>query len=91
MSGPGKERRARAVALGRAITQLRVERDLSVAQFAGVVGMAPAYVEAVEAADFSISYVVLWRLADGLGVPAHELVQLAHELPTDEHEGGAGR
>jgi transcriptional regulator with XRE-family HTH domain len=88
MSSPKDVLRARVVALGRAIEQVRVERGLSLAQLAG---MAPAYVEAVEAADFSITYVVLWRIADGLGVPAHELVQLAHEFPADEDEtGGEG-
>jgi transcriptional regulator with XRE-family HTH domain len=91
MSSPGKERRARVVALGRAIARLRVEGGMSVGQLAESVGMAPAYVEAVEAADFSITYVVLWRIADGLGVPAHELVQLAHELPAEEDGAGSGR
>lgn len=91
MSRPGEERRARVVALGRAITQFRVERGLSVAQLADTVGITRAYVEAVEAGDFSITYVVLWRLADGLGVPAYELVQLAHELPSDEDEKRPGR
>ncbi|MCW2951041.1 MAG: hypothetical protein JWQ48_211 [Conexibacter sp.] len=90
MSSPREVLRARVVALGRAIEQVRVERGLSVAQLADAVGMAPAYVEAVEAADFSITYIVLWRIADGLGVPAHELVQLAHELPTDDEHAGAG-
>ncbi len=88
MSDPREVLRGRVVALGRAITEVRVERGMSVAQFADAVGMASAYVEAVEAGDFSISYSVLWRLADGLGVTAHELVQLAHELPADEDEPG---
>ncbi len=90
MSSPREVLRVRVVALGRAIAELRVERGLSVAQLAERVGMARAYVEAVEAGDFSITYSVLWRLADGLGVPAHELVQLAHELPADDEHAGAG-
>jgi transcriptional regulator with XRE-family HTH domain len=90
MAGRGEERRERVVALGRAITQLRAEREMSAGQLGERAGLARAYVEAVEAADFSITCLVLWRIADGLGVPAHELVQLAHELPPDEDEAGAG-
>ncbi len=90
MSDPREVLRVRVVALGRAITELRVERGLSVVQLAERVGMARAYVEAVEAADFSITYSVLWRVADGLGIPAHELVQLAYELPSDDERAGSG-
>jgi transcriptional regulator with XRE-family HTH domain len=77
---------SRSVALGRAITQLRGERNLTVADVARGARLRPIYVQLVEEAEIGVSYLVMCRLADALGVAPHELIALAHELPDAPEE-----
>jgi transcriptional regulator with XRE-family HTH domain len=68
------------VALGQAIRQVRVERDISVEQLASDAGITQTRLEAIEAGRLDLRYDVLLALADGLGVKTGELVTRAEAL-----------
>jgi transcriptional regulator with XRE-family HTH domain len=57
----------RLIALGRAIYQLRAERDISVEQLAGAAGLKRARLEAIEAGRLDPRYDVLFALSSPLG------------------------
>jgi ribosome-binding protein aMBF1 (putative translation factor) len=68
------------IALGQTIRQLRVERDISAEQLAGVAGLKQTRLEAIEAGRLDLRYEVLLALAGGLGVQSGELVTRAEAV-----------
>jgi transcriptional regulator with XRE-family HTH domain len=67
----------RLIALGRAIRQLRAERNISAGELAVATGLAPGRLDSIEAGRFDPAYDVLLALARGLSVKPAELVQRA--------------
>lgn len=64
-------------ALGRAVRQLRAERDLSQEELGARAGLHRNYVGGVERGERNAAWAALLRLAAGLGVPLAELVAQA--------------
>ena len=62
-------------ALGDAIRALRDERGLTQEALADLCGLTTNYVGDAERGERNISIRALWQLADGLGIPAWELLQ----------------
>jgi XRE family transcriptional regulator, regulator of sulfur utilization len=62
-------------ALGDAIRELRQQRGMTQDALADRAKMSENYVGDTERGERNISIRVLWQLADGLGVPAWELLQ----------------
>jgi XRE family transcriptional regulator, regulator of sulfur utilization len=69
----------RHAALGDAVRALRHERGLSQETLADAAGMSTNYVGDAERGERNISVRALWQLADGLGVPASELMGMAEK------------
>jgi transcriptional regulator with XRE-family HTH domain len=55
-------------ALGRAIRQLRAERNITARELAVAAGVAPGRLDSIEAGRFDPTYDVFLALAHGLGV-----------------------
>lgn len=72
----------RHTALGHALRALRKERGLSLETLAGDAGLSANYVGDTERGERNISVRALWQLADGLGVPASELLRDAEKRKT---------
>jgi XRE family transcriptional regulator, regulator of sulfur utilization len=64
-------------AFGDAIRALRDKRDLTQESLADLCGLTTNYVGDAERGERNISLRALWQLADGLGVPASELLREA--------------
>jgi transcriptional regulator with XRE-family HTH domain len=62
------------IALGRAIRQLRAERNISADELAAAAGLTSRRLDAIESGRFDPRYDVLLALARGLGVKAAELL-----------------
>jgi XRE family transcriptional regulator, regulator of sulfur utilization len=70
-------------AFGDAIRVLRNERGLTQEALADLCGLTTNYVGDAERGQRNISIRALWQLADGLGIPASELLRDA------EHQANA--
>jgi XRE family transcriptional regulator, regulator of sulfur utilization len=66
-------------AFGDAIRALRDNRDLTQEALADLCGLTTNYVGDAERGERNISLRALWQLADGLGVPASELLREAEK------------
>ena len=66
-------------ALGDAVRALRHERGLSQEALADRAGMSANYVGDAERGERNLSLRALWQIADGLGVPASELLRAAEQ------------
>lgn len=66
-------------ALGRAVRALRKERGLTLESLADQAGLSANYVGDAERGERNLSVRALWLLADGLGVPASDLLREAEE------------
>ncbi len=64
-------------ALGDALRELRKARDLTQETLGDRSGLTTNYVGDTERGERNISVRALWQLADGLGVPASELLREA--------------
>jgi transcriptional regulator with XRE-family HTH domain len=62
-------------AFGIAVRELREARDLTQEALADAAGMTANYVGDTERGERNVSIRVLWQLADGLDVPASELLR----------------
>jgi transcriptional regulator with XRE-family HTH domain len=62
-------------ALGDALRELRKARDLTQETLGDRSGLTTNYVGDAERGERNISVRALWQLADGLGVPASELLR----------------
>jgi transcriptional regulator with XRE-family HTH domain len=71
-------------ALGRAVQTLRKERGLTQESLADQAGMSANYIGDAERGERNISVRALWLLADGLGVPASELLREAEKRGKDK-------
>ena len=72
----------RHAALGDAVRTLRHERKLSQEALADLAGMSTNYIGDAERGERNISVRALWLLADGLEVPASELLRKAEKART---------
>ncbi len=61
-------------ALGRAIREVRVEHGFSQEGFAAHAGLDRSYYGAIERGEFNLSLSTIFKVADGLGVNASELL-----------------
>lgn len=61
-------------ALGRAIREVRVERGFTQESFATHAGMDRSYYGAIERGEFNVTLSTIYKIADGLGVGAGELL-----------------
>jgi transcriptional regulator with XRE-family HTH domain len=68
---------AAAQALGEAIRSARREQGHTQEGFAARVGLDRSYYGAVERGEFNVTLATLWKIADGLGVPASALLHRA--------------
>jgi transcriptional regulator with XRE-family HTH domain len=66
-------------ALGDAVRELRTARNLTQEALADSSGLTTNYVGDAERGERNISVRALWALADGLGVPASELLRDAEK------------
>lgn len=66
-------------ALGDAVRTLRKERNLSQEALGDQAGMSANYVGDMERGERNVSVRALWQFADGLGVPASELLREAEK------------
>ncbi len=66
-------------ALGDAVRALRSERALTQESLADLCGLTTNYVGDTERGERNISVRALWQLADGLTVPASELLRAAEQ------------
>lgn len=66
-------------AFGTAVKELREARDLTQEALADAAGMTANYVGDTERGERNVSIRVLWQLADGLDVPASELLREAEK------------
>jgi transcriptional regulator with XRE-family HTH domain len=64
-------------AFGEAIRALRVERGLTQESLADRCGLTTNYVGDSERGERNVSVRALWQLADGLGIPASEILREA--------------
>jgi transcriptional regulator with XRE-family HTH domain len=69
----------RHLALGDAVRTLRRDRGLSQEALAELAGLSGNYVGDAERGERNITVRAIWRLADGLGVPASELLREAEK------------
>jgi transcriptional regulator with XRE-family HTH domain len=67
-------------ALGRAIRDVRTAQGLSQEDAALRCGLDRSYFGFVERGERNITVAVLWRIADGLGLPASELLSREEHL-----------
>jgi len=56
------------------VAELRQERGLTQEELAGVLGVAARYVQMMEAGDQNVTLKTVERVAEGLDVPASELL-----------------
>lgn len=75
--------------LGRAVSHLRRERDVSVEQLAAATGIDRTRIQALEAGRVNPTYGMLRDLAEGLGVRPSSFVIRAEELAARERESGS--
>lgn len=68
------------IALGRAVRQLRAERNVSAGELAAAAGLTSARLDALEAGQFDPSYDLLIALADTLRIEPSVLVLRASDL-----------
>lgn len=66
-------------ALGDAVRALRKARGLTQEALADRAGLTTNYVGDMERGERNVSVRALWQLADGLGVPASELLREAEK------------
>lgn len=66
-------------ALGDAVRELRTARSLTQETLADQAGLTTNYVGDAERGERNLSVRVLWALADGLGIPASELLREAEQ------------
>jgi transcriptional regulator with XRE-family HTH domain len=66
-------------ALGDALRALRKARGLSQEALGDHTGLSANYIGDTERGERSVSVRVLWQLADGLGIPASELLREAEK------------
>ncbi len=64
-------------AFGDAIRAFRDERELTQERLADLCGLTTNYVGDAERGERNVSLRALWQLADGLGIPASELLREA--------------
>jgi transcriptional regulator with XRE-family HTH domain len=79
---PPLSRRHRA--LGAAVRMLRQARGLTQETLGEHAGLTANYTGDLERGERNISVRALWQLADGLGVPASELMREAEKHEADE-------
>lgn len=77
---------ARHRALGQALRELRTARKLTQEALAERAGMSANYVGDAERGERNLSIRALWQLADGLGVPAFELLANSETNSNKEHQ-----
>jgi len=73
------QKSAAVQALGAAIRSTRRERGFSQETFAAHVGLDRSYYGAIERGEFNITLDTLWKITDGLGVPAGTLLDRARQ------------
>ena len=81
-----QERDRVQAAFGKRLREFRVEKQLTLEMLAERADLHANYVGAVERGERNLSLYNIWRLAQGLGLPADELMQ---ELPTRKGKLGA--
>lgn len=63
-------------AVGRVIRKLRKGRNLSQEVFSGLAGLARSHVAMIESGEKQANFETVWRIANALDIPPHELVLL---------------
>jgi DNA-binding XRE family transcriptional regulator len=76
--------------LGRAIREIREERDVTAADLAGATEVELAQIRALEAGRVDPTYELLLALAEGLGVRPSAFVIRAEALATEDRAGEEG-
>jgi transcriptional regulator with XRE-family HTH domain len=84
----GQREQQQLLALGRALSEIRGERGMGVAQLAAAAGVDLRRIAALEAGRVNPAYELLLALAEALGVPASELVVRAEALSADFEDPG---
>jgi transcriptional regulator with XRE-family HTH domain len=73
-------------ALGRAIRQARVERELTQEALALLSGFDPSQISSIERGHRNPTFGSMKRLSKGLSMPLWQLVQLAEEIEKGEED-----
>ena len=71
-----------SIALGRVIRHRREKQGLSQEALAYRAGIHRTYVSSIELGKVRLGLDIAKKVADGLGVPLHELIKQAEEEPT---------
>ena len=70
------------LAAGRVIHKLRKERALSQEVLSGLAGIARSHLAMIEGGSKKPNFETLWRIANALSLPPHELVRQIEEAIT---------
>lgn len=62
-------------AAGKVIRRLRKEKKVSQEVFSGLVGMARSHLAMIETGAKQPNFETIWRIANALEIPPHELVE----------------
>jgi len=62
------------VAVGKCVRELRLERQLSQEVLSGLAGLARSHVAMIESGAKQPNFETLWRIANALEIPPHQLV-----------------
>ncbi len=75
--------------VGAAFREIREQHNLSIGELAGATGYSEARITAVEEGRRDPDYVMVVRLARGIGVPAGAFLRRAEEMGAWSTEAGA--
>ena len=64
------------MAVGRVIRRLRKERQLSQDVLSGLAGLARSHLAMIELGTKQANFETVWRIANALDIPPHQLVYL---------------
>lgn len=66
-------------AVGRVVRRLRKGKHLSQEVFSGLAGLARSHVAMIESGEKQANFETVWRIANALDMPPHELVRLIEQ------------
>lgn len=74
------------LAVGRVVRRLRKERCLSQDVLSGLAGLARSHLAMIEVGTKQANFETLWRIANALDLPPHQLVkQIEEEIEQTQH------
>lgn len=72
-------------AVGRVVRRLRKERNLSQEVLSGFAGLARSHLAMIESGEKKANFETIWKIANALEMPPHELVRRVEQEITDKN------